>query len=157
GIALYSLYAVFRGYQTAIAWRKTRLQWVGIAVLLANIGAGLHFYAAYTGSEPISHDAFVMASALVLGFGIFKRRLYDIQLLTREAATTIMTVLISSAPLILGRVFAPIIQDLPPQSRLAAMMTLFATLSFFAIGMTLVRYGNHRSTRQLCRFFFLAS
>jgi signal transduction histidine kinase len=154
-VGLYSFTAIFRAYPKADLIQKKKLQWLALAFLCATIAAGVHFLAVYTGREPVPHDIFVMGFAGLLAYAILKRRLYDIQLLTRDAASNIATAVLTVLPLIVGRLLAPVAAELNQMAWIQTLSILFAALFFFSFAVTLVRYLDNRTAVHLCRVFLV--
>ena len=149
--------ASIRTYRTGKIWQTKRLKWIALACALAGTGTTLYFVAIGIGTEPIPHDYFIIAFALTLSYAILRRRLYEIELVTRNAASTIVTAVLAAFPLLLGRVFAPIVADLPAIGRFEAVCTLLATLSFFSMAVALIRYSERISRRAIFPRIFLFS
>ena len=138
------------------AFNKNRLKWVGLAFIAANGGGSAHFLSVFLG-QFISHDLFLIAFALILGYAILKRRLYDMELLSRDAAVRLGTLALLVIPLIMGRLLASAApgMDIPTLAR--TLTTLAAAVLFFSLAATLVRHDENPSSLQLARVFFLWS
>jgi len=157
-LSTYVIFAIWQAYQTASdARQKNKLKWVGMAFICANVAGAMHFISAYTGQEPLPHDLFAMGFTSLLGYAILKRRLYDVELLTRETAQRLGTLVCIAFPLVLGRLLAPVFPSFGPRALLWNLELLTAAFLFFSLSLTLVRDYNQLRTQRLCHVFLLTA
>jgi len=155
-VGLYSAAKLAGHYEYQPAIQRSRGKWMMLGFALAGIGAALYFGSLFA-NRSLGQDLFISASALTLGYAVLRRRLHEIELVTRDGVSTVITAALSAFPLLIGRIFAPIVNNLPFISRFEAISTLLACLSFYALAVALVRYSDRPSTRYLSRLFLFAS
>ena len=155
-IAASTLIAVWRAYRHAEdAHVKNRLKYVGLAYLAANVGGYMHFLGSETGFEPIPHDLFLIAFASLLGYAVLRRSLYDIELLTHDAAIRVGTLLLLMLPLLLGRLVASRLPGTGWLVQAHLVLLLCVVALFFGIGIQLLQYPGNASALRLARLFVL--
>jgi signal transduction histidine kinase len=87
-IGFYGSYRMLAQYRKSIGTLKNKYKYLFIGFGTAYFGGLLHFIAAYTRTEPIPHDLFVIVFVGVLAYAILTKRLMDIDLALRDWAVS---------------------------------------------------------------------
>jgi len=91
------LYQVFKN---ATGYRKSQILYVCAAYTAGAVSGALHFFAVYTGKEPIPHDIFIILYPIIITYTITKYRLLDIEVLITRTG-----IFVSVYTLVLGLPF----------------------------------------------------
>jgi len=135
--------------------KKNRLKWVGLAFLSANLGGVMHLLASVYGYDLIPHDLFIIAFVSLVGYAVLRRTLYDVELLTHDAAIRVGTLLLLMMPLLLGRLVASRLPGADWLMQVHLIFLLCAMVFFFGIGIQLLQYPGNAAALLLARLFVL--
>jgi len=163
---LFTLYFLFISFYTfsAIVWAqrkaneprmKNRLKWVAFAFLSSVVGGIMHFLAGVMGYELVPHDLFLIGFAGLLGYAVLRRTLYDIELLTRDAAIRVGIVFSLALPLVLGRLVASRLTIAGGPEQAPMILLLLAVVLFFGAGIHLMKFQSNEMARPLARVLLL--
>lgn len=156
-VGTYVLIVLWWAYHKSEGLKKNRLKWVGLAWICANLSGSIHFNSSFTFHEPISHDVFAISFISLLGYAIVKRRLYDIELLTRNAAGQIGTMILVALPLVIGRFLGPVLPALGLAARLQMLGVATTAILFASLLLTLLQDYDNPHAQRLCAVFLFGA
>ena len=86
-VGLYAIGLLVIAYHAHSTAHRNRLKWITAAFLCAGVGGALYFVSVATG-QFLGHHFFMIGFALAIGYAVLWRRLYEVELATRNAAST---------------------------------------------------------------------
>ncbi len=99
----YAIYQIFYKFRNTTGFRRNQLRYLFSGFVIALAGGTLHLLVPYIKREPIPHDLFLVAWAVIITYAIVKHRLMDINLaITRGAVLGVVYFFVLGIPFGMG-------------------------------------------------------
>ncbi len=145
-------YWLYRDYKESEGKRRQQIKLLFIGTGLGFVGGLATISPVYNGPSFPWAMPLVFIYLLTFSYAILKHRLLDIALFARDALTKITSLGIALVPLYIGIMLAHSMLTMELASLTRTISTLFASLLYFSIAITLLREPKNALSNYLIRF-----